>query len=264
MKPNFTIFRTTIKQWYSNAGIVSACGFYFICLLGYSTCTILFNENALLEPVFVSTFFLLPFIFLLGTGIIGKDVGSGVLSTVFSRPLARTEYVMAKWLALSVATSFIGLSLALCEQAVTTLTFHSVIPDMNLLSTIAERASLCFGLSATLISLSSLFSGNKNMVIWCVLSLGMLILAQLAVSLPHMYFGSYLSFAWMSTFTPFMKSTAEFLQGICFPWLDMTMVVNTIIPSSAALFNYFSTVGLMLLIAVWRMNKLEVSYATQQ
>ncbi len=260
---NRTIFRTALKQWCSSAGLVTLCGFYFICLLGYSTCTILFGEYPLIEPIFVSTAFLLPFIFLLGTGIIGKDVSLGVLSTVFSRPLARTQYVLAKWLALSIATSIIGLSLAVCEQLVASFTY-GLVPDMNLLVVMAERSSLCFGLSATLVGLSTLFAGNKNMVVWCVLALAGVILAQLAVSLPHMYFGSYVSFAWMKSFTPFMEVIAKMISGITLPWLDMSLVVNAVSPSFKVIFSYFSTVAAMLFIAVWRMNKMEVSYAQQQ
>lgn len=260
---NKTIFRMALKHWCSSAGVLSICGLYFVCLLGYSTCTILFTEYPLIEPIFVVSSFLLPFIFLLGTGIIGKDVSLGVLSTVFSRPIARTQYVLAKWLALSVATSLIGAGLALCEQTIATITF-GIMPDLNLFITIAERSTLCFGLSATLVGLSSLFAGNKNMVVWCVLALGSLLLAQLATSLPYMYFGSYFSLAWMKIFTPYMKTLAEIINSICFPWLDMTLVANAVTPSYKAIFSYLSTVALMLFIAVWRMNKMEVSYAQQQ
>ncbi|QQR57452.1 MAG: hypothetical protein IPG59_21130 [Candidatus Melainabacteria bacterium] len=260
---NRTIFRTTLKMWCSSAGIISLCGLYFLCLLGYSVCNILFTEWQIVEPTFVNTFFLLPFIFALGTGIIGKDISSGVLSTVFSRPLARTKYVMAKWLALSVATSAIAIALALCEQAVVSVTFLNM-PDVNLCSTIAERISLCFGLSATMVGLSSLFAGNKNMVVWCVLFGGMFVLTQLAQSLPSMYFGSYFSLAWMAQFTPIVKAIGEFTTSICLPWLDMTMVANALIPSAATILGYSFTVFLMLTIAIWRMNNLEVSYAQQQ
>jgi len=234
-----------------------------MCLLGYTVCTIIFTEWQLVEPSFVNTFFMLPFIFALGTGILGKDISSGVLSTVFSRPLARTKYVMAKWLALSVATSAIAVALALCEQTVVSVTFM-YMPDVNLLTTIAERVSLCFGLSATMVGLSSLFAGNKNMVVWCVLFGGMWILFQFASSLPNMYFGSYFSLAWMSTFAPIMKAVAEFTTSICLPWLDMTLVANSLIPSASVIFSYCFTVVFMLTIAIWRMNNLEVSYAQQQ
>ncbi len=260
---NKTIFRTTLKMWCSSAGIISLCGLYFLCLLGYSVCNILFTEWQIVEPTYVNTFFLLPFIFALGTGIIGKDISSGVLSTVFSRPIARTKYVMAKWLALSVATSAIAVALALCEQAIVSVTYLNM-PDVNLFTTIAERISLCFGLSATMVSLSSLFAGNKNMVVWCVLFGGMFVLMQLATALPSMYFGSYFSLAWMAQFTPIVKSIGEFTTSICLPWLDMTMVANTLVPSAATILGYSFTVFLMLTIAIWRMNNLEVSYAQQQ
>lgn len=260
---NKTIFRTTLKHWCSSAGIITLCGLYFMCLLGYSVCTIIFTEWQLVEPSFVNTFFMLPFIFALGTGIIGKDISSGVLSTLFSRPLARTKYVIAKWVALSVATSAIAVLLALCEQSILSVTYFQ-LPDVNLFTTIAERISLCFGLSATMVGLSTLFAGNKNMVVWCVLFGGMWILLQLAAALPTMYFGSYFSLAWMASFTPFMKAVAEFTTSLCLPWLDMSLVANTLIPSAATIFGYSFTVLFMLTIAIWRMNNLEVSYAQQQ
>lgn len=260
---NKTIFRTTLKQWCSSAGVISACGLYFMCLLGYTACTIIFTEWQLIEPSFVNTFFMLPFIFTLGTGILGKDISSGILSTLFSRPITRTKYVLAKWLALSVATSAIAIALALCEQTIVSVTYLQM-PDVNLFTTIAERVSLCFGLSATMVGLSSIFTGNKNMVAWCILFGGMWILLQLATALPSMYFGGYFNLAWMSAVAPVVKALAEFSNSICLPWLDMTLVANTLIPSAATIFSYGFSVILMLTIAIWRMNNMEVSYAQQQ
>ncbi len=54
---------------------------------------------------------------LLGAGSIGRDVSSGVLPLLFTRPVARRTYVFAKWIAVSSAAALVG-ALVLTIQAV--------------------------------------------------------------------------------------------------------------------------------------------------
>jgi ABC-type transport system involved in multi-copper enzyme maturation permease subunit len=51
-------------------------------------------------PLLVITPFL---VWLLGSGIIGRDMSSGVAHLLFTRPLTRMEYVLTKWVSLTAA-----------------------------------------------------------------------------------------------------------------------------------------------------------------
>ena len=42
-------------------------------------------------------------VLVLGAGIIGRDVSTGVLQVLFTRPISRTEYVISRWMGLGIA-----------------------------------------------------------------------------------------------------------------------------------------------------------------
>ena len=45
---------------------------------------------------------------ILASGSVGRDVSSGVLALVLTRPLVRTTYLLAKWTAVSTAVAALG------------------------------------------------------------------------------------------------------------------------------------------------------------
>ena len=72
--------------------------------------TLFFFSFPLLFAVFTSNLNVVqnaagPFALILAAGAIGQDVASGVLQLVFARPVARAEYVLARWLACVLGAS---------------------------------------------------------------------------------------------------------------------------------------------------------------
>ena len=64
---------------------------------------------------------------ILAAGSVGRDVSSGVLALVLTRPLVRTTYLLAKWTAVSTAVA----ALACATLAVQTILLRSRGVDIS-------------------------------------------------------------------------------------------------------------------------------------
>ncbi len=103
----------------------------------------------------------------LGAGLVGRDVSSGSLALLLTRPLRRSEYLLSRWFAGSLAAATLGV-VQLALQFLL-LRLRSVELTGGALAYECARAvSLAFGLTATLVFLSTLVRGIGDVGLWLV------------------------------------------------------------------------------------------------
>ncbi|HTA76762.1 MAG TPA: hypothetical protein VK791_06370 [bacterium] len=182
-------------------------------------------------------------VWILGAGTIGKDVTNGVLQSIFSRPVKRFEYVLSKWFAVGsmgvlVAWLYLGMGW-------TILFFQDRPADLtDLLTGLIIAVLASFGTSASLILFSSLVPGFGDIGLMFLIG----IVPTVAVQFWHggsQYWG-YIG--------------SEVVQNFLFPaggWAEDGF-------DSVSLFawvSYFFVITLCLTLAVWAMNRKEITYA---
>jgi ABC-type transport system involved in multi-copper enzyme maturation permease subunit len=180
----------------------------------------------------------LPLALILGAGSIGRDLSSGVLALLFSRPIVRSAYVTAKW----VATSLAAWTLSAATLVVQSLLLRSSGIDVTaaeLLSALFESLSRACGVAAVLLPLSALFRGVGDVAMWVVLGLvGFLSQRVLPLRVSEEWRGVLQpSLGWVSTFGAWPIA-----------WF--------------ALASYLSTITLCLCLAVLVLNRKDISYAS--
>lgn len=264
---NQALFKSTIEEWRYNPAFIPIMAVGFIFLIGYSIVTVTFVDAPIHEASFSSVFWTaLPCVALLGAGIIGRNVTSGILSVLFARPMRRYSYVLTRWLALSVASSALCLILLSIEQIAAMAAFPGIVPDFNTLSQAVARISMCFGLSATLVMFSAIFPSTLDVCIWVMLSFASNVITELSHIEPYLISQMYCN--------DFNRRIAEFVVPICkelaipvqslvSPYIDLSYLTHTGAVSWYAVFTYLSNIGLCLLIAIAIMNRKEVSYASK-
>jgi hypothetical protein len=186
--------------------------------------------SELQDPVLILTL-------LIASGSVGKDVSSGVLPLLFTRPLKRSRYVLAKWLASASAIATLAAVTTLVEAAVLAH-IGAGLPRAELAAAIFKSATTAFGLSAVLVLFSVLASGFTDVLIWIGLSslpmLGQRFLSQRVVE------------EWQSFLHPSLD------------WGDLLADAG----AGFRLVSYLSTVTLCLGLAVLAVNRKELSYAS--
>lgn len=180
---------------------------------------------------------------ILGAGVIGRDLASGVLQLILARPVGRAEYVWSRWLGLS-----------LCVSALAATAWLLVLPfalsngDCTLLEALrilAEHLLLAFGLSAVITGLSSLVSGFGD--------LGLLLLGYITAQILG-FIGKLKGIAWLdrfgdelaTTLVPQIRLDAAFQGGEVHFYPFVT---------------WLTSVTLFLLLAHWALRRKEFSYA---
>jgi hypothetical protein len=174
----------------------------------------------------------------LGAGSIGRDLTSGVLPLLFTRPLTRASYVMAKWLAVSSLAAGAGL-LALGIQALVLGQRGFGVPGPAIGAALFGAVTTAAGVAAVLVFLSTLVSGFGDLGLWMILRLAGALLERRA--------GPRFAAEWSGLFVPSLAwdTLAGWDAGAWF-----------------RLVSYLSTVSLFLCLAVISANRKEVSYAT--
>ncbi len=204
-----------------------------VCVLicGATTASAVTNGNGLDDPT-------LPLALILGAGSIGRDVSSGVLALLLTRPLTRTTYLMAKWTAVTAAVAMLS-CLTLTVQMLLLRSKGIDISGGELWSTAFSSVTSAGGLAAVLVLFSVFMPGAGDIALWVALNL-VGFLAQRAMSMRvHTEWGNLLhpTLGWASTF-----------GGTPISWFTLS--------------SYLSTVTLCLCAAALVLNRKEISYAS--
>jgi hypothetical protein len=183
------------------------------------------------------------FVLVLGAGMVGQDVSSGVLPGLLARPVRRSEYAVSRWLAVAAAAAALVLLQAAMVFGIQVL--RGATPALAAAATGAVEAVFkVFGLSAVLLLLSCCVNGLGD--------LGLYLLGTLAGQLLQGV-GQLKSWVWME------RAGSE-LSGLLGPKLELAQLAGAGF-SAFAVVSYLSTLTLCLALAIVIMNRKELSYA---
>jgi ABC-type transport system involved in multi-copper enzyme maturation permease subunit len=189
------------------------------------------NSGSLEDPT-------LPLALILAAGTVGRDVSSGVLALLLTRPLVRTTYVLAKWIAVSSAVAALACLTLIVQTFI--LRSHGIdIAGSELWNAAFASVTTASGLVAVMVLFSVLVPGVADIGVWMTLNLlGFLVQRALPMRV-HDEWRNFLqpTLGWASTFgaTPIS-------------WFSLT--------------SYLSTVTLCLCLAALALNRKEISYAS--
>lgn len=184
-------------------------------------------------------------VLVLGAGMIGQDISSGVLQLLFARPVRRTSYVVSRWLAIAVAASAVTL-LQLAAATALMATHGSAPAAQDVLVFGLARVSEAFGLAAVLALLSSLVPGLGDLGLYLLLTIGAGVV-QMA--------GQVKGWPWLG------RMGAE-LQASLLPSIDLAHLLHASPQLWFPIVSYASTVTLCLALAIVAVNRRELSYAS--
>lgn len=121
------------------------------------------NDTAALE-------FTNMFVWVIAAGVIGQDVSDGILPLVFSRPVKRYEYVISKWITVSLIASVCAIIMA----AVNTALYFGFTPQFfehfKIIIIGSQSFVMAMGLSAVMVLLSALLPGAADVGVVALLS----------------------------------------------------------------------------------------------
>jgi ABC-type transport system involved in multi-copper enzyme maturation permease subunit len=99
------------------------------------------------------------FVWILGAGIIGRDVASGVAHLLFTRPLSRPSYILTKWVSLTASVWVFQLSVLLVWTLGNLAGNATFDYDMGFLQSIGLALWMAATLSSVVIFFSSILPG---------------------------------------------------------------------------------------------------------
>ena len=184
-------------------------------------------------------------VLVLGAGMIGQDVSSGVLQLIYARPVRRPEYVVSRWL----GVAFAGSALSLLQVALASgfMAAHGAPPAArDAVMFAGARVLESFGLAAVLALLSSLVGGFGDLALYLVCNMGAG-LVQGVGSFKH--------------WPPIERLGAEIL-GSMMPTIDLGRLIEATPMPWYPVVAYASTVALCLALAMVAVNRQELSYAS--
>lgn len=180
----------------------------------------------------------------LAAGLIGQDLSAGVLQLVFARPVRRSDYVIGRWLGVSLAAGALLLVQAWLGAAL--LAARGSAPDWVAVALFsANNVLIAFGIAAVMALFSSLLPGFGDLALLLVFTLA----------------GGVLSMAGQFTAQGVILRVGTEIAGLVTPRLDLTPLFAGV-PSWFAIASYFSTVIGCLALAIVALNARELSYAS--
>jgi ABC-type transport system involved in multi-copper enzyme maturation permease subunit len=185
------------------------------------------------------------FALVLAAGAIGQEVSSGVLTLTFARPLTRTGYVLSRW---AGAAGFAA-GLGLVQLAVALMAIAARGGPLPGATNVAAHAIECVLLSGTaaavMVMLSSFMNGLGDVGVWALGSV----------------LASVTGMAAQAKNWPVLARAAEEIGLVLNPKLQVGWFFGAGDPQLFALVSVLSTTSAALAIAVWIVNRKELSYA---
>ena len=234
---NTTIFVTTLRQRFSSRTRLLLVAVVFLFPIAFAAMarelgTTLARGGSV-------------FAFLLGAGILGQESGSGVFQLLFARPIRRWEYVVSRWLAVIAGAS----ALMLLQLAIVCLVVGSrgLPSTREIVVQAAEQVLAIVGTTSVILLFSSFLSGVGD-----VLGLLLTTFAAQILGLVGQLKQSEVILRAKDELLRFLgpeMPIGPMTSGGHFPWFDVV--------------SYLSTVTLCLAVAVWVLNRREISYASE-
>jgi ABC-type transport system involved in multi-copper enzyme maturation permease subunit len=145
-----------------------------ISLLGLALLFVyLFTDGNDRFPLIQITPFL---VWVLGSGIIGRDISSGVAHLLFTRPIARADYILTKWVSLTAAVWFFQ-CLVLLVWCFGKWYYDRVPqPPTDLMLEFAVAAWMAATLSTVVVLFSTIMSGMGDLALLLYIHVILLVL----------------------------------------------------------------------------------------
>jgi len=182
---------------------------------------------------------------ILAAGIIGQDVSSGVLQLVLARPVTRREYVVSRWLSVSLMGGLLASAQVLIAWLLL-LARHAAPGPAEAFSRMGANALSAFGGAAVITLFSTLLAGFGDLAILLLASFVMVGLYGI---------GELVHRDWVTRF-------AAELGGFLVPEIPLDPIQRAGDIPWVAIVSYLSTVTLCLALAIVVMNRKEFSYAS--
>jgi ABC-type transport system involved in multi-copper enzyme maturation permease subunit len=186
----------------------------------------------------------LAFTLILGGGMIGQDVSSGVLQLLLARPVTRRDYALSRWLAVALGASVLVI-LQISMASVILLARGATLSVETVAGTLLAMVSSAFGIASVVLALSALAAGLADV--------GLFFMTMLSATVVQAI-GSATNRGWVT-------QVGSQLGEILVPSLAWNRVVGAGM-SWHELTAYASTVTLALAIAILLLNRRELSYAS--
>jgi len=177
-------------------------------------------------------------------GMIGQDVSSGVLQLLFARPVRRADYVLSRWIAVSIAAAVLAVAQLFAASVI--LTARGAAPDSTAVGLMmAQRIVEVVQLSAVFALLSALVNGMGDLGLW--------FLAQLT--------GGVLAVIAQWKHWPWLGRVGDEIGRIVTPVVNLAGVTSDL-AGLAPLATALSITTLALVLAILLVNRKELSYAS--
>jgi len=185
------------------------------------------------------------FALILAAGAIGQEVSSGVLTLTFARPVSRASYVFSRWAGAGGFAAALGL-VQIAAGLMSIVARGGTMPGVPDLAALAiECVLLAFTAAAVMIMLSSLLNGLGDVGVWAI---GSTVAA----------FTGAIAQAQQWTV---LARVAEEVGLVLLPKLHVGWIFGAGDPQVLALVSVLSTLTASLAVAVWVVNRKELSYA---
>jgi len=211
-------------------------------MFGFGVLSVLFTGSlAALVPGAMGAFG-----YVAAAGLIGQEVSSGVLTMTFARPIRRSDWVLGRWLgALGLACGLVALQVLAASAAA--LLRHGDVGVQLVAFKLLEGVFAAAGTCSVLLALSSLVPGLGD--------LGLMVLGTML--------GAILNGAGMQTGRAWLARTGEEVQRFLGATIDPTPLFGGHGPVPwFEIASYLSTVSLCVVVAIWAVNRKELSYAS--
>jgi len=194
------------------------------------------------DPHVATTMFATCIAVIASAGIIGLEITTGSVALFFTRPLTRAKYLASRWSAaatISLAMMLIGLT----GEVAILMARHVEVSPIAIALALADRFFVVTGTVSMMVCFSTFASSLGDLLIWGSIQ-------TVALSLGAVPMGSF-------------HDASRLLQRIAAPMLDLDRVlVSSRLPWSEVS-GYAGTITLAAAIAIFVMNRKELSYASE-
>ena len=177
-----------------------------------------------------------------GAGLIGPDASSGVLELVLTRPVTRTQYVLARWLSAIALAGGAAVFQTMVVAAIMAAYGHA--PGLAAVSAIVPQLAVAIALPAVLICFSAMTAGYGDLRIW-VLLLVFGELVEMAGNMRH--------WAWLAR-------VGKEIGGLMVPVMGQGALRDLLRFPWTPVIAWLSTVVLALAVAIAVLNRRELSH----
>lgn len=184
------------------------------------------------------------FAFILAAGAIGQEVSSGVLTLTFARPLRRSAYVFSRWAGAGGFAAALGL-VQLAIGVMVIVARGTVPPGADAAALALECVFVSFTGAALMVMLSSLVNGLGDVGVWVIVTLVGSLVGGIARAED-----------WSAR-----ERAAQELQLTLIPSVHAGWLFGAGDPQPYGLIAALSTLTASLAVAVWVVNRKELSYA---